>query len=84
MAKITKGAAYYRKADIPGECCGNCSMFRPRENYANGLCTLVEGVIEPEDTCNFWEAKAGAQFIKVGALLGALLGAWWIAKGPRR
>ena len=79
--KITKAAAYYRRADIPGERCGNCKFFRKQAQYANGFCTLVEGVIEPEDTCNLWQGSVLPQFAKVGALLGALLGAWWIAKG---
>ena len=83
MKKISKGEAYYRRADIPGQRCGNCSMFLPRKEYANGLCTAVEGVIEPEDTCDLWESKINP-FVKIGAFVGALWGAWWIAKKSPR
>jgi hypothetical protein len=46
---VTKAEANYRQTGGL-ERCGNCSMFE-----APDRCTLVEGMILPEDVCDYWE-----------------------------
>jgi hypothetical protein len=48
--KVSKDSVDYRHSDNTNERCGTCSMFLP-----SGSCTLVEGLIKAEDTCDEWE-----------------------------
>lgn len=83
MAKLSKGAAYYRVAENPAESCGTCKFFQKRASYDNGTCELVVGVIEPEDTCDLWVGRMGlvANWFVFLIMLG---GAYLLAKGPRQ
>ncbi len=73
--KRTKAEVYYRVADNPAESCGTCRYFKQRRDYANGFCTIVDGLIEPEDTCDLWEAPtlAEAASLPLLGIAGALL-----------
>lgn len=82
MAKLSKGAAYYRVADDPAESCATCKYFHKRERYENGTCELVTGEIEPEDTCNLWQGRLSL-VVNWAMFLIALGGAYLLAKGPR-
>ena len=67
---------YYRIASDPLESCGTCRYFRKRADYDNGTCEIVKGVIEPEATCNLWEAPATiaeAGSLPLLGIAGALL-----------
>ena len=56
--KVSKSSVNYRPAKGDKRC-GNCSMYRRvhRTKGLNGSCTLVEGAIDPADTCDKWEKK---------------------------
>jgi hypothetical protein len=55
-AKVSKASVNYRSG-TNAEHCGNCVMFLPSEPRADdGRCTLVEGPIDADDTCDEWEA----------------------------
>lgn len=55
--KVSKTSVDYRPADTDQKC-RNCSMFKiPGKMAMLGSCTLVEGKIAPEYTCNEWDAK---------------------------
>ena len=58
MDKVTKSSVNYREAKGDKRC-GNCFMYRPSHVHKiiKGSCTLVEGVIDPDDTCDKWERK---------------------------
>ena len=73
--KYTKAETYYRLADNPAESCGTCRYFKKRRDYDNGFCVIVEGLIEPEDTCDLWEAPtlAEAASLPLLGIAGALL-----------
>ena len=83
MAKLSKGAAYYRVADDPAQSCATCRYFRKRQRYENGTCDLVAGVIEPEDTCNLWVAVT-QPLVNWALFVAAVIGAYLLAKGPRQ
>jgi predicted kinase/8-oxo-dGTP pyrophosphatase MutT (NUDIX family)/cation transport regulator ChaB len=61
-ALLTQQEANYRDAENPSERCGTCSMFIPpalagRDRAAAeqlGRCTLVQGGIDPDYTCDHW------------------------------
>ena len=54
MAKISKSEAGYKHAAGVKQC-KSCNMFRRPHS-----CTLVVGVIRPDDTCRYFErGKAG-------------------------
>ncbi len=73
--KHTKAEVYYRVAEDPAQSCGVCRYFRKRANYDNGACVIVRGLIEPEDTCDLWEAPtlAEAASLPLLGIAGALL-----------
>ncbi len=73
--KRTKAEVYYRVADKPEVSCGTCRYFKKRRDYDNGFCTIVDGLIEPEDTCDLWEAPtiAEAATLPLLGIAGALL-----------
>jgi broad specificity phosphatase PhoE len=51
-ATLTKSAVNYRDApEGSEERCGNCSMYHAKQ------CTLVRGLIDPDDVCDRWAAK---------------------------
>lgn len=61
MPKVSKASVNYRKQSYQWgrRKCANCSMFvrgKPGNRPA-GACTLVAGVIRPQDICDRWEAK---------------------------
>ena len=80
--KLTKGETYYRVADDPALSCATCRYFQPRAGVANGTCALVKGIIEPEDTCDLWEAVRQWQGLGVVAL--ATVGLWFASRQRRR
>ena len=53
---LTKAEGNYRRTKGPRQC-GNCSMYRQTDHRDMGRCTLVKGVILPEDVCDKWESK---------------------------
>ena len=54
-ATLTKAEAGYRATRVGDKArrCGNCSMYKSPKQ-----CTLVKGVIDPEDICKHWEKKS--------------------------
>lgn len=52
--KVSKDSVNYRPA-TNSKRCGNCVMFDDKQNI--GRCTLVEGLIRRDDTCDKWQAK---------------------------
>lgn len=76
MAKISKGQSYYRVAEDPAFSCATCKHFQPRQGTANGLCALVTGIVEPEDTCDLWEKQSAPAGWAIGAL--AAVGLLWL------
>ena len=51
-ATLSKAQTHYRDATVPGRNCGTCVMFRPPH-----ACTLVKGIISPDDVCDRWAGK---------------------------
>jgi mutator protein MutT len=72
--KVSKASVNYRPASGPHRC-GTCTMFRPAEPRGDdGRCTLVEGPVDADDTCDRWYpagqvAKAGGARPKVSTRL---------------
>ncbi len=57
MNKVSKESVNYRPADSSRHC-GNCVMIRLNApDFESHSCTLVKGLIEPEDVCDRWEAE---------------------------
>lgn len=52
--KLSQKAVDYRPAKDPDRRCGTCSMFRISGDDEHGECTLVQGIIDPNDVCNRW------------------------------
>lgn len=48
---MAKSEADYRKG-TPEEHCGKCKMFK-----APHACTLIEGIIQSTDICDYYEEK---------------------------
>lgn len=61
--KVSKESVHYREA-TGSHHCGNCSMFRPREE-GEAMCTLVQGMIERDDVCDRWDPVADKQMLTV-------------------
>jgi 8-oxo-dGTP pyrophosphatase MutT (NUDIX family) len=58
--KVSKASVNYRPAEGTQKC-ANCSMFGLKApDFEAGGCTLVKGIIDPEATCDRWEAKSKA------------------------
>jgi hypothetical protein len=56
--KRTKADARYRHKSLSArEFCGNCVMFMPEQNRRIGICSRVEGTIDPDYVCDKWEPK---------------------------
>lgn len=53
-AALSKAQVDYRAAIDPDRRCGTCSMFRISGDDEHGECTLVKGIIDPQDVCNRW------------------------------
>lgn len=53
-AKLSQKEVDYRPAIDPERRCGTCSMFRISGDDEHGECTLVKGIIDPQDVCNRW------------------------------
>ena len=60
---MSKASVNYRAA-TGKQRCGNCVMFRPSQAESAitlcGRCTLVEGPIRAEDTCDRWAVRKDA------------------------
>jgi hypothetical protein len=52
--KLSQQEVSYRPAIDPERRCGTCSMFRISGDDEHGECTLVQGIIDPNDVCNRW------------------------------
>lgn len=52
--KLSQKEVDYRPAKDPERRCGTCSMFRISGDDEHGECTLVKGIIDPQDVCNRW------------------------------
>lgn len=50
---MTKPEAGYRPGGTPGHRCGDCTMIRGER------CTLVRGLIDPDDVCDHFEPREG-------------------------
>jgi hypothetical protein len=62
---MDKQTANYRPRDpaYPEKRCGRCSMYRAadlsgKQSVHFGFCTLVEGAIDPDDTCDHFDKRA--------------------------
>jgi hypothetical protein len=54
--KISKEeAGYENPSPKPEQSCGNCSMIYEEDRQT--MCTLVEGVIDEDAWCEYWESK---------------------------
>lgn len=53
-ATLSKNEVAYRPAIDPERRCGTCSMFTISGDDEHGECSLVKGIIDPQDTCNRW------------------------------
>lgn len=51
MKKITKSEAAYLP-HVKDRKCKDCRMFQPP-----AVCSLVQGIINKDGTCKYWEAK---------------------------
>ena len=57
MGKVTKSSVNYRHGSSEKHC-GNCTMIRLMPpDFETHKCTLVKGIINPDDVCDEWEAK---------------------------
>jgi len=54
--KVSKDSVNYRPA-TNNKRCGNCAMSTFHGTFTHGSCTLVEGLIRRDDTCDKWEAE---------------------------
>lgn len=54
-----KRFAYTDKSEVPGNTCGNCSLYIPWKDQAEcGGCLLFKGPVKAEGHCTQWAAKA--------------------------
>lgn len=54
-AKVNRGVAEYVKQSLTDRCCGNCTMYRDYGPISLGMCDLVEGAIDRDGYCRFWQ-----------------------------
>jgi hypothetical protein len=66
--KLSQKEVSYRPAIDPERRCGTCSMFRISGDDEHGECTLVQGIIDPNDTCNRWSGLKRPRLAKANRI----------------